>query len=142
MEACEMVRADLGAWLDDALASEDAVRVDAHVSTCASCQKEVRTLRAVIQAVGRLSVPGPSPWIRAHLLALASAEVRPFHIQTQRVERDGLRQLTRQDCHFPGDPPSSEPMAPTIVQSVRMVSADGRTIRRTTQTVPRGDTFQ
>lgn len=51
---------EISAFLDGALSSEDRVRVDAHVSSCPSCRRELDSLRhmkLVLQAAPRKNLP-------------------------------------------------------------------------------------
>ena len=54
---------EIHAWLDGALAPDEAARIEAHVASCARCAEEVATARGLIAGASRIllaldSVPG------------------------------------------------------------------------------------
>ncbi len=46
-------------WLDDDIGEADRVEVDAHLSTCAACRREVESYRALFAELDR--IPSPEP---------------------------------------------------------------------------------
>lgn len=61
---------DLEAFVLGALDADDAVRFDAHLSSCAACREGVASYAAVLSALRRmpLSAPPPAPAVRPHRL--------------------------------------------------------------------------
>jgi anti-sigma factor RsiW len=60
MNATEHVRAQLSAYLDDALGTAERLTVDRHLDTCADCRARLGELRATVSLIGRLPDPTPT----------------------------------------------------------------------------------
>ena len=60
MNATEHVRAQLSAYLDDALGDTERRAVEGHLGTCPDCRARLGELRATVSLIGRLADPTPS----------------------------------------------------------------------------------
>lgn len=89
-DACEQ----LSAWVDEALTAEERARVDAHLTACADCRRELERLRktvALLRAVEPAHAPAgfvdrvlaaarPEPWPRRLLRRLVAPLPAPLPI--------------------------------------------------------------
>jgi anti-sigma factor RsiW len=53
----ELVRGQLSEYIDGSLGESDRRRVDGHLASCAPCTAYLNTLRATVQALGKLPAP-------------------------------------------------------------------------------------
>ena len=56
---CDEVKGHLSEYMDDLLDAEAAAEVDKHLSTCAACQQELASLRALVHELGSLEPVAP-----------------------------------------------------------------------------------
>jgi len=64
MMDCSEIRMLLSEYLDDALDEKAKARVDEHLRTCAACQKELDSLKALVKGIGSLeSVKAPADFL-------------------------------------------------------------------------------
>ena len=56
---CQIVQAQLSAWLDDEVSEATGVMLTAHLAGCEACREEWRQLKALDAALGNLAAPVP-----------------------------------------------------------------------------------
>ncbi|PIU52996.1 MAG: hypothetical protein COS90_08545 [Deltaproteobacteria bacterium CG07_land_8_20_14_0_80_60_11] len=69
---CQIVQAQLSAWLDDELAEAAGAALSAHLNRCEACRSEWRKLTALDAALGSLAAPAPK-----ELAEKVAARLRP-----------------------------------------------------------------
>jgi anti-sigma factor RsiW len=83
-DACDDLREELVALLDDELSTDARARVEAHLAGCAGCRAALAGLRQALEAVDALPVAVPGPGLEA-----------AFEARLERERARGLRGALR-----------------------------------------------
>jgi hypothetical protein len=92
---CAEIHANLAAFALDGLEPEEAAEVRRHLASCPSCQRELRELEEVNQALEAAPSPGADPpaYLKNEILARVRADERSFSGEKELTSLEGWRAL-------------------------------------------------
>lgn len=101
---CEVVQAELGAYVDDELLPAEQAAVERHLAACDSCEAELALLRLVTDSLRLVSRPEPSEAMRQRLLDQVAAELPPHRLTVICTERHGDEVQHRHEVRLMREP--------------------------------------
>lgn len=77
MRACEKIKTELKAYLDEELAAANRARVQAHLDACQECREELSRLRWLGAELRQMDTARPAAALRARILSQVAEEKPP-----------------------------------------------------------------